>query len=211
MAFHRLALPPRFQVVRRIGEGGMGVVYEALDVERNVLVALKTLRYHDPDALARFKHEFRALQDIHHPNLVALGERIVADVDDVFFHDGGSSRGGRSPNVGARQGQPRRCVELPHGDRSPLADRDVAHRSRHLRRRGARRVGRADDERRLGRRELRRDARAERVPTDRPRAVGAARRGEGPPRRQAVERPRHRRRARRAPRLRPRVGDFVAP
>lgn len=84
MAFHRLALPPRFQVVRRIGEGGMGVVYEALDVERNVHVALKTILHHDEEALARFKHEFRSLQDIHHPNLVALGE-LVADVDDVFF------------------------------------------------------------------------------------------------------------------------------
>src|SRR5580700_11346997 len=62
----------------------MGVVYEALDVERNVRVALKTLRYHDPDALARFKHEFRALQDIHHPNLVALGE-LVGEASDAFF------------------------------------------------------------------------------------------------------------------------------
>jgi hypothetical protein len=62
----------------------MGVVYEALDVERNVHVALKTILHHDEEALARFKHEFRSLQDIHHPNLVALGE-LVADVDDVFF------------------------------------------------------------------------------------------------------------------------------
>src|SRR5277367_5904867 len=61
----KLSIPTRFEIVRQIGEGGMGVVYEARDVERNVKVALKTLRYHDPDTLARFKHEFRALQDIH--------------------------------------------------------------------------------------------------------------------------------------------------
>ncbi len=60
------------------------MVYETMDVERGVRVALKTVIHHDADALARFKHEFRALQDIHHPNLVGLGE-LVADEDDVFF------------------------------------------------------------------------------------------------------------------------------
>ena len=64
----------RFEVVRRIGAGGMGVVYEALDRERNTPVALKTLRHLTPDSLIRFKHEFRALQDLHHDNLVSLGE-----------------------------------------------------------------------------------------------------------------------------------------
>ena len=62
----------------------MGTVYEAEDLERDVRVALKTVRHHDADALARFKHEFRALQDIHHPNLVGLGE-LVADAGEMFF------------------------------------------------------------------------------------------------------------------------------
>ncbi|HEY3817033.1 MAG TPA: AAA family ATPase [Polyangiaceae bacterium] len=84
MSFVKLALPPRFEVVRRIGEGGMGVVYEALDVERGERVALKTILHRDADTIARVKHEFRALQDIHHPNLVTLRE-LVADADDVFF------------------------------------------------------------------------------------------------------------------------------
>jgi serine/threonine protein kinase/tetratricopeptide (TPR) repeat protein len=80
----QLSIPARFELVRQIGEGGMGVVYEARDLERNVRVALKTLRYHDPDALTRFKHEFRALQGIHHPNLVALGE-LVGEASNAFF------------------------------------------------------------------------------------------------------------------------------
>ncbi len=62
----------------------MGMVYEAEDLERDVRIALKTVLHHDADALARFKREFRALQDINHPNLVGLGE-LVADGGEVFF------------------------------------------------------------------------------------------------------------------------------
>jgi len=73
-----------FRIVRRLGEGGMGVVYEAIDTRRDVRVALKTIRTMSADALARFKREFRLLQDVHHPNLVALGELIVQH-DACFF------------------------------------------------------------------------------------------------------------------------------
>jgi hypothetical protein len=66
----------RFQLVRRIGSGGVGVVYEAFDKEQGGVVALKTLRTLSADAILRFKQEFRALQDIQHPHLVALGEMI---------------------------------------------------------------------------------------------------------------------------------------
>jgi serine/threonine protein kinase len=55
-----------------------------MDLERDTPVALKTVLHHDADALARFKREFRALQDIHHPNLVSLGE-LVAEGDELFF------------------------------------------------------------------------------------------------------------------------------
>jgi serine/threonine protein kinase/tetratricopeptide (TPR) repeat protein len=74
----------RFEVRRRLGAGGMGVVYEAYDRERNTVVALKTLRSFKPDALLRFKNEFRALADIQHPNLVGLGE-LFEDQERWFF------------------------------------------------------------------------------------------------------------------------------
>jgi len=66
----------RFELVRRLGAGGTGVVYEALDRERDLRVALKQLTRLDAQSLYRFKSEFRALQDLDHPNLVRLGELV---------------------------------------------------------------------------------------------------------------------------------------
>src|SRR5271170_335461 len=75
----------RYRVVRRIGEGAMGVVYEAFDRERGQTLALKTLPRFDPAALFRFKQEFRTLADVHHVNLVRLHELVATDSDRVFF------------------------------------------------------------------------------------------------------------------------------
>jgi serine/threonine protein kinase len=74
----------RFEVQRRLGAGGMGVVYQAWDRERKAAVALKTLRDLDPHSLYLFKHEFRALADLHHPNLIRLGE-LICDRGFWFF------------------------------------------------------------------------------------------------------------------------------
>ena len=73
----------RFTLVRRLGAGGMGVVYETYDQQRGELVALKTMRKVDPGALVRFKQEFRLLADITHPNLVNLYELFA--VEDCWF------------------------------------------------------------------------------------------------------------------------------
>ena len=56
----------RFQIERKLGAGGMGLVYQAFDRERGERVALKTLRHIDPAALLGFKAEFRALADLDH-------------------------------------------------------------------------------------------------------------------------------------------------
>jgi eukaryotic-like serine/threonine-protein kinase len=74
----------RFELIRRLGEGGMGVVYEAFDKELGARVALKTMQKVDGEALLFFKNEFRALQHIHHPHLISLGELLV-EGDKVFF------------------------------------------------------------------------------------------------------------------------------
>jgi len=74
----------RFHVLRRLGAGGMGVVYEAVDRERNARVALKTLRTSGAESILRFKNEFRALQDLEHPNLCSLGE-LISEAGQWFF------------------------------------------------------------------------------------------------------------------------------
>ncbi len=73
----------RFRIIRRIGAGGMGVVYEAEDRERGQRVALKTFKNADSDTLYRLKREFRELADLSHANLVALHELVVAE--ECFF------------------------------------------------------------------------------------------------------------------------------
>jgi hypothetical protein len=69
----------RFEIVRPLGEGGMGIVYEARDRELGGRVALKTLRNASVEHLSRLKREFRAMQDVQHPNLVTLRELVCED------------------------------------------------------------------------------------------------------------------------------------
>ncbi|MFT3926877.1 MAG: serine/threonine-protein kinase [Myxococcales bacterium] len=74
----------RFTITRRIGAGGMGIVYEAYDAERRAPVALKTLVVLDAAGVYRLKSEFRALSHVHHPNLVRLHE-LFCDRGRWFF------------------------------------------------------------------------------------------------------------------------------
>ncbi len=74
----------KYQLAGRLGAGGMGVVYEALDLERGVQVALKTLNTTNAHSLYRFKQEFRALAEIVHPRLVRLYE-LTAEGERWYF------------------------------------------------------------------------------------------------------------------------------
>lgn len=74
----------RFTVLGELGHGRFGVVYRVLDRERNSVVALKVLRCLDATQLSRFKHEFRSLVDLVHPNLVQIYELFGED-DTWFF------------------------------------------------------------------------------------------------------------------------------
>jgi serine/threonine protein kinase len=64
-----------FQILREIGRGGMGVVYEAWQVSLNRCVALKALPLAagmEPRQLQRFKNEAQSAAQLHHVNIVPI-------------------------------------------------------------------------------------------------------------------------------------------
>jgi eukaryotic-like serine/threonine-protein kinase len=69
-----------FSLLREIGRGGMGVVYEALQTSLRRRVALKVLPFssaHDEKQIGRFRNEAQAAAQVRHPNIVpvyAIGE-----------------------------------------------------------------------------------------------------------------------------------------
>ncbi len=72
----------RYQVLEKLGEGGMGRVYKALDLELDRPVALKTIRSErgvGPDVLKRFKQELVLARTITHKNVVRIHDLGEAD------------------------------------------------------------------------------------------------------------------------------------
>jgi TolB-like protein/tetratricopeptide (TPR) repeat protein len=87
-----------YMIVREIGRGGMGVVYEGWDNRLSRAVAIKTiLQASDPAMRERFTREARAAAAVSHPNICQLFD------------------------IGEHQGEPFLCMELLDG--TSLADR----------------------------------------------------------------------------------------
>ncbi|MBI4613603.1 MAG: serine/threonine protein kinase [Planctomycetes bacterium] len=67
-------LVPGYEIVEKIGAGGMGVVYKAIQKRLERVVALKMIipdRTVDPQAIRRFEREAFAIARLNHPNIVA--------------------------------------------------------------------------------------------------------------------------------------------
>jgi len=64
-----------YEILAKLGEGGMGEVYRAKDTKLNRDVAIKVLPAsvaQDPERLARFKREAQVLASLNHPNIAAI-------------------------------------------------------------------------------------------------------------------------------------------
>jgi len=79
-------VPGRFKIVRQLGSGGMGDVYEALDLELAQTVALKLIRPDiagDDGVVSRFKKEVQLARRLGGPNLCRIHELFVIPGDGV--------------------------------------------------------------------------------------------------------------------------------
>src|SRR3954464_4132308 len=77
-----------YEILTPIGAGGMGEVYRARDTRLGREVAIKVITdglATDPEALARFEREARAIAALSHPNIVALHD--VGREDGAAFAD----------------------------------------------------------------------------------------------------------------------------
>jgi WD40 repeat protein/predicted Ser/Thr protein kinase len=77
----------RYRVLRLLGEGGMGAVYEAEQDRPQRTVALKVIRpgLLAPELLRRFAHEVEILGRLHHPGIAQIHEASVAQDGQPFF------------------------------------------------------------------------------------------------------------------------------
>ena len=110
IAIGKLELPCEFarhRLIREVGDGGMGIVYEAEDLRLKRIVALKLVRsaaFARPQEMARFRAEAEAVARLDHPHIVPIHEVGEADGQPFFtmkLMEGGSLadhlRGGPLP------------------------------------------------------------------------------------------------------------------
>ncbi len=76
-----------YRLIREVGRGGMGVVYEAQQISLGRRVALKILPFAavlDPRQITRFQNEAQAAAQLHHPNIVPV-YAIGSDRGTYFY------------------------------------------------------------------------------------------------------------------------------
>jgi eukaryotic-like serine/threonine-protein kinase len=76
-----------YQILEKLGEGGMGVVYKAMDTHLDRVVAVKVLppeKVADVDRKRRFVQEAKAASTLNHPNIVTIHDIDSAEGIDFI-------------------------------------------------------------------------------------------------------------------------------
>jgi serine/threonine protein kinase len=107
-------LDGKYQILARLGVGGMGEVYKALHIHLNALRVIKLMRSgiaQDQSAHERFLREARLATKIHHPNVAALYDFAALDdgahymvseyIEGINLHELINERGPLSPRYAA--------------------------------------------------------------------------------------------------------------
>jgi serine/threonine protein kinase len=72
-------LQGRYRIVRQLGQGGMGAVYEAVDLRLDTVVALKETLFTDERLRKQFEREARLLARLHHQALPRVSDHFTED------------------------------------------------------------------------------------------------------------------------------------
>jgi eukaryotic-like serine/threonine-protein kinase len=70
-------LQGRYRIMRQLGQGGMGAVYEAIDLRLDTVVALKETLFTDEKLRKQFEREARLLARLHHPALPRVSDHFT--------------------------------------------------------------------------------------------------------------------------------------
>src|SRR5262245_29012665 len=70
-------LQGRYRIVRQLGQGGMGAVYEAVDDRLDTVVALKETLFVDEKLRKQFEREARLLARLHHQALPKVSDHFA--------------------------------------------------------------------------------------------------------------------------------------
>lgn len=76
----KLAISGKYELLERVGEGGMAVVYKAKQINLDRIVALKVIHQnliHDKEFLDRFHREARIAASLNHPNIVTIHDEGI--------------------------------------------------------------------------------------------------------------------------------------
>src|SRR5262249_701437 len=124
---------PGYEVLGKLGRGGMGVVYKARQLALNRLVAVKMISAHaDPEHQRRFKAEAEVVARLSHPNFVQIYDYALRESQPSLgleFGGGGTlaqkAAGVPQPPQRAAQIVETLAAAVHHAHREGLVHRDL--------------------------------------------------------------------------------------